>query len=93
MHRIDRLNELVKQWKELELDETCVKADNITRMLIKYDKVADEISILNRRSGKVEIIIGFFNADVAYTTGYLEKDQHTKITLAIWALETAVENY
>lgn len=93
MHRKEQLNKLVQQWLELELSTTCVRADSFTRVLVELKDSVKEIHITNRRMNKTVCIIGLFENTLAYTTGYDEKDEHTAISTAIWALETAVEQY
>lgn len=95
MHRIIRLNELVKEWLELGLTETCSRADAHNRIQIKHKAKPGELTFTGSRQGKVWLTIGLSETEgpIAFTTGYPEADEHRVISQAIWALETAVENY
>lgn len=93
MHRIVKLNELVNQWLELGLDETCVTADTHSRLIFKHNKPAREIVMVDSRIGLTKLVIGLFENTVAYTTGYQDKDEHAVIGLAIWAFEQTLEKY
>ena len=93
MHRVNRLNELVKEWLALGLTETCSRADSFTRIQIHH--IDNELVFIPNRlplNGS-KLKIGLFEGAVAFTTGYLESEEHAMISNAIWALETAVENY
>lgn len=92
MHRKEHLNELVKQWLELELKETCSRESSMSRVVIRKQANPAELHFTNGR-GRKSLVIGLSNNEVAFTTGYDEKDEHNTIGVAIWALEQALENY
>lgn len=93
MHRKVQLNELVKQWLDLGLTETCSRADAMNRITIKHNEHLNELTFKSTRLNKVWLTIGLYEGQMAFTTGYLEADEHRTISQAIWALEYAVENY
>lgn len=95
MHRIERLNVLVKEWLDLGLTETCSRADAHNRIQIKHKAKPGELTFTGSRQNKVWLTIGLTaNAGpVAFTTGYPEAEEHRVIGQAIWALEFAIENY
>lgn len=93
MHRINRLNELVKEWLALELNETCSRADSLNRIQIRRSLNPDELTFSSSRNNRVWLTIGLYQGTVGFTTGYTEKDEFITISQAIWALEYAVENY
>lgn len=92
MHRKVQLNKALQEWLELELATTCVRADNFTRYLIEK-KEHGEVHITNRRTIKTICILGTYEGTLAYSTGYDEKDEFVNIGLALWALQTAIEQY
>lgn len=92
MHRINQLNTLVKQWLELGQVHTCSKADSFTRIVIRKRDNPNELNVTNNR-GRVLLTIGIVNNEVGFVTGCVEKDEAQMISLTIWAIETALENY
>lgn len=93
MHRKERLNELVKQWLELEERETCSRADQFTRIRIRKQENPNELRFWNTRLNNTVLVIGIMNGEMAYTSGYDAPREHVVIGEAIWALEYALENY
>lgn len=92
MHRKIQLNELVKKWLELGLKETCSRESSLSRVVIRKQTNPEELHFTNGR-GRKSLVIGISNNEISFTTGYDEKDEHSVISVAIWALETALENY
>lgn len=93
MHRKAQLDKSLREWLELDLHTTCVRADEFTRYLIEKKENPKEVHITNRRTQKTIMILGDYEGGLAYATGYYEKDEFVNVGLALWALEKAVEQY
>lgn len=93
MHRKAQLDKSLREWLDLELETTCVRADSFTRYLIEKKGNPKEIHITNRRTQQTVAILGESGGGLAYVTGYDEKDEFVNIGLALWALQNAVAQY